>query len=83
MKKRIDQYEFTFNSMLYVETFIPVIFEKYGISFESAIYTHLLTCKYNNLHLTQRHHLYQTIDHLVICYNKLKEKINYFLGENN
>ncbi len=61
---------------MYVDSFFPCLFSSYGISLEGNIYTHLLSCKYGNLNNIYRHHFYQTIDHLVICYNKLREKIN-------
>ncbi len=70
--KKLAEVSFNFNSILYIDSFLPCLFEQYGIALEGNIYTHLLGCKYANFSNIYRHHLYQAIDHLVICYNKLR-----------
>jgi hypothetical protein len=72
--KRLAQVDLSYNSILYIDSFLPCLFNVYGISLEGNIYSHLLGCKYGNFNNIYRHHFYQAIDHMVICYNKLREK---------
>ncbi len=78
-KKRLSQVELNYNSILYIDSFLPCSFKSFGVSLEGNIYTHILGCKYANFNNIYRHHFYQAIDHLVICYNKLREKTNFLI----
>lgn len=71
--------ELNYNSILYIDSFLPCSFKSFGVSLEGNIYTHILGCKYHNFNNIYRHHFYQAIDHLVICYNKLREKTNFLI----
>lgn len=80
--KRLGEVSFKFNSILYIDSFLPCLFESYGIALEGNIYSHLLGIKYNSSNNIYRHHFYQAIDHLVISYNKLREKTTSASTEN-
>lgn len=64
------------NEILNADTFVPCIFSKYGVGIQGTVKAHLLSYRYSNLDYILRHQLYQVIDHMIISYNKLSEKVS-------